>query len=74
MTATQPRTPGRLLTLDPFDLGAPAREDRAAASPFDVGCVDWYLYPVAARARPMAGPRSARRGAAAAPCRENPAA
>jgi hypothetical protein len=74
MTAIQPRTPRRRVTLDPFDLGAPAREDLAAASPFDVGCVDWYLYPVAPKARPMAHPRSARRGAGAAPCRENPAA
>ena len=46
MTATQPRAPGRLVTLNPFELGAPSRESLEAASPFDVGCVDWYLYPV----------------------------
>lgn len=74
ITATQPRAPGRLVTLDPFELGAPCRKDGEAASLLDLGCVDWYLYPVNRKARPTGGSRSALRGGAAAPCRENPAA
>jgi len=70
MTETQPRAPGRLVTLNPFELGAPPRE---IASAPDVGCVDWYLYPVSRKARPTGGSRSAP-GGAAPPWRENPSA
>jgi hypothetical protein len=58
--ATQPRTPGRLRTLNPFDLGREknrtarkesSREERRSASPLDLGCVDWYLYPVSRKPR-----------------------
>ena len=73
MTA-QPRTPGRLVTLNPFELGGSSRESRETASPLDLGCVDWYLYPVKRNAHPTAGSRSAPRGGVAAPSRENPAA
>ena len=59
--AIQPRVPGRLATLNPFDLGmeryrpepgkhAAARKDAPReerdADPADLGCVDWYLYSV----------------------------
>ena len=71
MTETQPRAPGRLVTLNPFELGAPPRETASAP---DVGCVDWYLYPVSRKARPTAGSRSAPRGGAAVPSRGSPAA
>jgi len=74
ITATEPRVPGRLLTLKPSDHGAPAREGRDSVSPFDVGCVDWYLYPVSRKARPTGGSRGAPRGDAAPPWRENPSA
>jgi hypothetical protein len=51
--ATHARAPGRLGILNPFDLGTEQsaarkeawREDRKPG-PADVGCVDWYLYPV----------------------------
>jgi hypothetical protein len=70
MTATQPRTPGRLTTLDPFELGASVLQSLGVVGdPLDVGCVDWYLYPV--KATPPAGSRNGLRGDAAAPCREN---
>ena len=68
MTETQPRTPGRLVTLNPFELGAPPRE---IASAPDVGCVDWYLYPVSRKAHSTPSSRSASRGGVAAPSREN---
>jgi len=57
----QPRAPRRLATLNPFDLGterhrpetgkhAAARKDAAREErdvhAADLGCVDWYLYPV----------------------------
>jgi len=71
MTAAQPKFPGRLVTLDPFELGLPIPELSARVSPLDVGCVDWYLYPVSRKERPSGGSRSAPRGAAAAPCRGN---
>jgi hypothetical protein len=74
MTATQPRAPGRLVTLNPFELGASSRESRGPVSPPDVGCVDWYLYPVERKARPAGGPRSAPRRGVATPSRENPSA
>ena len=72
--ATQRRAPDRLVTLNPFELGAPAREAPEIASPLDVGCVDWYLYPVTRKARPIGSSRSAPRGAAAAPSRGSPSA
>jgi len=71
MTATQPRAPGRLVTLNPFELGAPSRESLEAPSPFDVGCVDWYLYPVSRKARPTPGSRSVPPAGVAAPSRGN---
>ena len=46
ITATPSRAPGRLMTLNPFELEAPTLEPRVTASAADVGCVDWYLYPV----------------------------
>ena len=73
ITATQPRVPGRLVTLNPSDHGAPAGEGCESVNPFDVGCVDWYLYPVSRKARPTGGSRSAP-GGAAPPWRENPSA
>jgi hypothetical protein len=72
--ATQRRAPDRLVALDPFELGAPSREVPEIASPADVGCVDWYLYPVNRKARPIGGSRSAPRGGAAVPSRGSPAA
>ena len=72
--ATQRRAPDRLVTLDPFELGAPSREMPEIASPLDVGCVDWYLYPVSRKARPIRGSRSAPRVGAAVPSRGSPAA
>ena len=71
MTATQPRAPGRAVTLNPFELGASARESRETASPHDLGCVDWYLYPdpVVTRSRATDGARSAPRGGGTAPSR-----
>jgi hypothetical protein len=71
MTAAQPRVPGRLVTLNPFELGISMRAVIARASPVDVGCVDWYLYPspVNRKERRSGGSRSAPRGAAAAPSR-----
>ena len=72
--ATQRRAPDRLVTLNPFELGAPAREVPEIASPLDVGCVDWYLYPVNRKARPIGSSRSAPHGGAAAPSRGNPSA
>ena len=72
MTAAPPRFPGRLVTLNPFELGIPIREVSARVSPLDVGCVDWYLYPVNRKARPTGGSRSAPRGGAAVPSRGNP--
>jgi hypothetical protein len=74
MTATQPRTPGRLTTLDPFELGASVLQSLGVAQdPLDVGCVDWYLYPINRNARP-AGSHGAPRGGAAVPSRGNPSA
>lgn len=71
MTAAQPRVPGRLVTLNPFELGTSMREVIARASPVDVGCVDWYLYPspVSRKERRSGGSGSAPRGAAAEPPR-----
>jgi hypothetical protein len=71
MTATQPRVPGRLVTLDPFELGASSRASRETASPPDLGCVDWYLYPVNGKPQSTPGSRSAPRGTAAVPSREH---
>jgi hypothetical protein len=64
MTETQPRTPGRLVTLNPFELGAPPRETASAP---DVGCVDWYLYPASRKTRPTGATRNAPRVAVAKP-------
>jgi len=72
--ASQRRAPDRLVTLNPFELGAASREVPEIASPLDVGCVDWYLYPVNRKARPTRGSRSAPRGGAAVPSRGNPSA
>ena len=72
--AAQRRAPDRLLTLDPFALGAPSREVPEIPSPLDVGCVDWYLYPVNRKARPTGGSHSAPRARAAVPSRGSPAA
>ena len=76
MTAAQPRVPGRVGQLNPFELGTPMRELIARASPVDVGCVDWYLYPdpLSRKERRSGGSRSAPRGAVAEPSRGNPRA
>jgi hypothetical protein len=37
MTAAQSRAPGRLVTLNPFELGASSREGLEAASPAEIG-------------------------------------
>jgi hypothetical protein len=73
MTATQPRAPGRVVTLNPFELGASVRESLGPASPPDVGCVDWYLYPAERKARSTGLSRGGPRDGAAAATRENPA-
>ncbi len=66
--AMQPKTPGRLVTLNPFELGtAKSLPPRRVPSAPDVGCVDWYLYPVSGKQRPAEGSRSAPRGGGAAP-------
>jgi hypothetical protein len=72
--AAQRRAPDRLVTLNPFQLGPPSRAVPEITSPLDVGCVDWYLYPINRKARPTGGPRSAPRGGAAVPSRGNPSA
>jgi hypothetical protein len=54
---------------EPF---APHR--RTAGAGIDVGCVDWYLYPVNRKARPPEGSRNARPGVAVAPVGEDHAA
>jgi hypothetical protein len=72
MTATQPRVPGRLMTLDPFELGSSCRESVAYQTPLELGCVDWYLYPVNRKAVQTGGSRSAPRGGAAVPSRRSP--
>lgn len=74
MTATQPRVPGRLMTLDPFELGASSRESLADQPPLELGCVDWYLYPVNRKADQTGGSRSAPRGGAVVPSRGSPPA
>jgi hypothetical protein len=71
MTAVQPRARGRSVTLNPFELGTPVREVVVPASPLDLGCVDWYLYPVSRKARQTGGSRSGPRGGAAVPSRGN---
>ena len=52
---TQPTRVVRLRALDPFDPAtastramrmAERREQTPAGRPTDLGCVDWYLYPV----------------------------
>jgi hypothetical protein len=73
ITAANPRAPGRPVTLNPLELGASSGEACESVSP-EVGCVDWYLYPINRKVRPTAGSRSAPRGGAAAPGRENPSA
>jgi hypothetical protein len=71
VSAAQPRVPGRLVTLDPFELGTPSHESLQAASSPDLGCVDWYLYPASRKARPTGLSRTVHRGGVAAPSREN---
>lgn len=66
--AMQPKTPGRVVTLNPFELGTPkSLPPRRVPSAPDVGCVDWYLYPVSGKQRPTEGSRSVPRGGGAAP-------
>ena len=69
--------------FDPFEAGMqrdrPARtesslRDSHSAEAIDIGCVDWYLYPVNREARQPEGSRNARPGAAVAPAGENHAA
>ena len=71
--ATQRRTPGRLVTLDPFELATEKNfaAGRALENAPDVGCVDWYLYPVNRKARPTGGSGNVSRGGGAVPSREN---
>jgi hypothetical protein len=44
--ATEPRHPDRPVAFDRIDLGT--EKERAARNidPVDLGCVDWYLYPI----------------------------
>ena len=54
---------------EPFDP-----HHRTAGAGIDVGCVDWYLYPVNRKARQPEGSGNARRGVAVAPAGEDHAA
>jgi hypothetical protein len=69
----QPRTPGRLLTLNPFELGTEKDSSPrgATGSAPDVGCVDWYLYPVNRKPRAPESSRNALGGGGAPPGSEN---
>ena len=58
--ATQPPRLDRLMSLDPFDppderaspnRKAQSREPPPVRQPVDLGCVDWYLYPVSRKPR-----------------------
>jgi len=44
--ATEPRSQDRPLTVDHFDLGTEQASAARNIHPTDLGCVDWYLYPV----------------------------
>jgi hypothetical protein len=68
----QSRTPGRLVTLNPFELGTDKDSSpRAATSAPNVGCVDWYLYPVNRKPRAPESSRNALGGGGAPPGGEN---
>jgi hypothetical protein len=63
----QPRTTGRLVTLNPFELGTEKDSSPRAAtgSAVNVGCVDWYLYPVNRNPRAPESSRNALGGGGA---------
>jgi len=44
--ATEPRVPDRPVTVDRFDLRTEQESAARNIHPTDLGCVDWYLYPV----------------------------
>jgi hypothetical protein len=68
----QPRTPGRLVTLNPFELGTEKDSSPpVATSAHNVGCVDWYLYPVNRKPRAPESSRNAHGGGGAPPGGEN---
>jgi hypothetical protein len=58
MMATQPGDAGSPVTPDRPALGGSARARLASASSHDVGCVDWYLYPLSKAAPPGTPPRT----------------
>jgi len=64
MTETQPRARGRRVTPNPFEPGALSR-GLETASQLDLGCVDWYLYPITRSAGPTGGSHGAPRGSVA---------
>jgi hypothetical protein len=71
----QPDTKNRL--LEPFEAGTRAGRRHRTESlhgDIDVGCVDWYLYPVSRKALQREALGTAPRGAAVAPAGENPSA
>ena len=65
---TQPKPPGRLVTPGPLKLQT--EKDPTARRPtrgaLDVGCVDWYLYPVSKELPPPADSHAAPSGGDAA--------
>jgi len=44
--ATEPGNPGRPVPVDRFDLRTEQESAARNIDPTDLGCVDWYLYPV----------------------------
>jgi hypothetical protein len=44
--ATEARKPDRPVTLERFDFGTEKESAAQITHPTDLGCVDWYLYPV----------------------------
>ena len=44
--ATEPGNAGRAVTVDRFDLRTEKESTARNIHPTDLGCVDWYLYPV----------------------------
>jgi hypothetical protein len=44
--ATAPRNPDRPVTPESFDPGTGKESAAHNIHPADLGCVDWYLYPV----------------------------
>jgi hypothetical protein len=44
--ATESRNPDRPVTVDRFDLRTEKESAARNIHPTDLGCVDWYLYPV----------------------------